>query len=284
MLAQAFQVWAGRTVKQRFAQRSKYLEAHLLCKRPAVQEALQQAHWLCLHLSSAAVPQAVYRCQQHQQLLPSTADAAGSSDSQQQQQQALQAGGPAAAQTPQQQSPATADRSIAVSSATAATALSGLGGLTSSIAALQDGSDTEPVWQKSAGTGRWRLVHHSSHPNGSSVSSNTAAAAAAGSGAGSTVHVAADGRGVAAAAAELVDELATAAQGLLPQLQSRDGTAGAVHFALSGGPGSGVAAAGVQHQMQRAMVHSKQLLKLLFRVMQAEVSLAAPHPNMAPVH
>lgn len=74
MPVQALKVWAGRTLRLRFARRAEYLEANLLGKRPAVHAALQQAHWLCLHLSAAAVPQRLHVSQQQRVQTPRAGD------------------------------------------------------------------------------------------------------------------------------------------------------------------------------------------------------------------
>jgi hypothetical protein len=75
----------------------------------------------------------------------------------------------------------------------------------------------------------------------------------------------------AAANAALVDELASAAKGLLPELQSRGDASGPV--AASGHTDSrSEAGIGVQEQMQAASVHSARLLKALCSMLQPEVS------------
>jgi hypothetical protein len=140
---------------------------------------------------------------------------------------------------------------------------------------MEHSSEPDAVWQKQVGTGRWRLVRqHSDSMHPLSVPVDGPAAAA---GDGSALPTAAIGLSATAAAAALVEELASAAQGLLPPLQSREGAVEAVHLAKSSSAAAqgGLIPAGVQQQMQGAVAHSKQLLRLLCGVIQTEVKCSA---------
>jgi hypothetical protein len=189
------------------------------------------------------------------------------------QQQHLPAGGSLAGQQSQtQQAAAVNDSTVSPAGTSAAASEAGEPlGQPSSHAIMQHITEAEAEWQKQVGTGRWRLVQqHSSSMHPLPVPSD---GASDGAGNGSATQTAAGGLSAAAAAAALVEELASAAQGLLPPLQTRGGTAGAMQLAASSGVAAegGVASAGVQQQMQGAVAHSKQLLKVLCGVMQAEV-------------
>ncbi len=77
----------------------------------------------------------------------------------------------------------------------------------------------------------------------------------------------------AAANAALVDELASAAKGLLPQLQSREvaGVAGPIAASGLTGAARSEGVLGVQEQLQAATKHSARLLKALCSMLQPEV-------------
>lgn len=132
-------------------------------------------------------------------------------------------------------------------------------------------SSREPVWQKCAGQGRWRLVQQ--HSSGRLQAAVLAAEASNASGEDdeamtSSTH----GITSAAANAALVDELASAAKGLLPQLQSRGDGFGAVAANAQAGARGEAAVLGLEEQMQAVTAHSARLLKVLCSVLQPEVS------------
>lgn len=244
----------------RFRRRAEALEASLLPKDPAVHAAMQQAHWLCLHLSAAALPHGI----QHKVVISTAGEA------------------PAAAQAVQvpalepitQTDPSAAPHSPGPCPSQVAVAVvagSGNGQGTQQASSSGSSSSQEAIWQKSGGSGQWRLVHQQS-----------------GTWKDAEQQHAKDGDSVlepeqqtdsgAAAAVALSEQLASAAKGLLPDLQSggsrsaasKRGTVEAVQ--PTGQADSG--AAGVQEQMQAASAHSARLLNVLSGGLQPEVSIS----------
>jgi hypothetical protein len=248
-LLQAFGVWKQSTLTLRFQRRAKASEASLLCKHPAVRSTIQEAHWLCLHLSAAALPQPAPNPAQMQPRKSFQAAVAAVAAA-----QVLHK--PAAAPGPSSAESAGNVGSVANSS-------SG-----SSSSSSQLGSSAEAVWQRGSTYGQWRLVQQGED--------GTPAAHAPQAAAASRRDEAAEHPTLSAAGASaLVDELAHAAKGLLPQLQSRSspaeqaaGTAAAADAVPSRADRE---QPGIEEQMQAASAHSSKLLKVLCDALQPEV-------------
>lgn len=263
---QAFSSWRHVTVRLCFQRHAEALEASLLYKHPAVRAALQEAHWLCLHLSAAAVPKPrpkapeVQPLQRFQTAVAKVAAA-----------QALHIPAPPAA--------GSAVKGDPVKPASRSSCTNGSAQLQPQLSS----SVSEPVWQRSGTYGQWRLVQQSSGLQGAAAT----AAEADSSGRGlpdarTSPKAASKGISVAGAAA-LVDELAYAAKRLLPQLQSKPCASGAdpvqaVTATTSSTVGSlGAGAPGVQDQIQAAFAHSAKLLRLLCGVLQPEVGVLSAY-------
>lgn len=231
-------MWQHATLTLRFQRRAKALDASLLCKHPAVRSAIQEAHWLCLHLSAAAVPQPAPKPTQVQPRQSFQAAVAAVTAA-----QVLH--NPAAAPSPGSAGSA-GNHSLVASSSSEAS------------------SSAEPVWQRGSTYGQWRLVQPDSE--------RTPAADAPQAEAASWQDEAAKHLTLSAAGASaLVDELAHAAKGLLPQLQSRcspEQTAGTADAAPSRADRE---QPGIEEQMQAACAHSSKLLKVLCDALQPEV-------------
>lgn len=235
---QAFGVWKHATLTLRFQRRAKALDASLLCKHPAVHSAVQEAHWLCLHLSAAAMPQPAPKPTQVQSRQSVQAAVAAVTAA-----QVLH--NPAAAPSPDSHPSAGVASSAASSSS-------------------EPSSSAEPVWQRGSTYGQWRLVQPDSE--------RTPAADAPPAEAASRQDEAAKHLTLSAAGASaLVDELAHAAKGLLPQLQSRcspEQRAGTADAAPSRADRE---QAGIEEQMQAACAQSSELLRVLCDALQREV-------------
>lgn len=238
VLLQAFGVWKHATLTLRFQRRAKALDASLLCKHPAVRSAIQEAHWLCLHLSASAVPQPAAKpahVQPRHSLQAAVAVVTAA--------QVLHY--PAAAPSPGSAGSAGNATSVASSSS-------------------QPSSNAEPVWQRGSTYGQWQLVQPDSE--------RTPAADAPQAGAASRHNEAAKPLTLSAAGASaLVDELAHAAKGMLPQLQSRCSSEQTADTAVTAPSTAGRERPGLEEQMQAACAHSSKLLKVLCDALQPEV-------------
>jgi len=243
----------------RFRRHAEALEASLLVKDPAVQAAMQEAHWLCLHLSAAALP----TCVQHKAATSTAGEAPAVAS-------AVVVPGlmPTTQTVPSAASHSPGPCPSQMTAAVLVGSESGQG--TQQASSSGSSGSQEAIWQKSSGSGQWRLVHQQSG-TWKDVEQQQVKDA------GYVLEAGRKTDSSAAAVVALSEQLASAAKGLLPGLQSsgsrsaasKQGTEGSVQPTGQADPG----AAGVQEQMQAALAHSARLLNVLSGGLQPEVSV-----------